>query len=106
MRLIEVQMPDVPVFSIQHRFRLLHIEKIYFSLAAATALFISRQVVQRVRIRDYLEGLEVCAVNAVFLRSVRGSKILDASCNHPGSLLPTFPKIEGAVVLIASASLV
>ena len=43
-----------------------------------------------------------CSVSA----SMRGSKILDASWNHPGSFLPTFPKIEGAVVLIASASLV
>ena len=46
----------------------------------------------------------MCAVNAVFWRSMRGYKILDASWNHPGSFLPTFPKIKGAVVLIASAS--
>ena len=79
---------------------------INFSLDDATALFNSRRVVQRVRIRDRREGLEVCAVTAVFRRSMRGSKILDASCNHPGSFLPTFPKIEVAVVLITSASLV
>ena len=47
----------------------------------------------------------MCAANAVFRRSIRGSKILDASWNHPGSFLPNFPKIKGAVVLIASASL-
>ena len=48
----------------------------------------------------------MCAVNAVFWRSMRGSKILDASWNHPGSFLPTFLNIKGAVVLISSASLV
>ena len=57
-------------------------------------------------IRDIWEGLKVCDANAVFRRSMRGSKILDASWNHPGSFLPTFPKIEGAVVVIASAGLV
>ena len=46
------------------------------------------------------------AANAVFQRSMRGSKILDASWNHPGSFLPTIPKIKGEVVLIAFASLV
>ena len=66
MRLIEVQMPDVMPFSMQPRFRWSHSERIYFSLAAATAFFISRQVVRRVRIRDRREGLEVCAANAVF----------------------------------------
>ena len=39
----------------------------------------------------------MCDVNAVFWRSMGGSKILDVSWNHPGSFLPTFPKIEGAV---------
>ena len=106
MRFIEVQMPDVPPFSMQPRFRWSHIERIHFSLAAATAVFISRWVDQMVQIRDRQEGLEMCAVNAVFRRSMSGSKILDVSWNHPGSFLPTFPKIEGAVVLIASASLV
>ena len=106
MRLIEVQIPDVPSFSMQPWFRWSHSERIHFSLADATAFFISRRVVRRVRIRDCWEGLEVCAANAVFRRSMRGSKILDASWNHLGSFLPTFPKIEGAVVLIASASLV
>ena len=106
MRLIEFQIPDVTPFSIQPRFRWSQSEKIHFSLADATALFISRRVVLRVCIRDFQEGLEVCAANAVFRRSMRGSKILDASWNHPGSFLPTFPKIEEAVVLIASASLV
>ena len=70
------------------------------------SLFISRRVFLRVLIRYSREGLEVCAANAVFLRSMRGSIISDASWNHPGSFLPTFPKIEGAVVLIASVSLV
>ena len=37
---------------------------------------------------------------------MRGFRILDASWNHPGSFLPTFPKLEGVVVLIASTSLV
>ena len=74
-------------------------------LANATAFFISRRVVLRVRIRNCREGLKVCAANAVFWRSMRGSRILDASWNHPGSFLPTFPKIKGAVVLIASVSL-
>ena len=99
-------MPDVPPFSMQPRFRWSHSESIHFSLDDATAFFISRGVVQWVRIRDCREGLEVCAANVVFRRSMRGSKILDASWNHPGSFLPTFPKIKGAVVLIASASLV
>ena len=58
------------------------------------------------RIRDRREGLEASAANAVFRHSMRGSKILDASWNHPGSLLPTFLNIKGAVLLIASASLV
>ena len=106
MRLIEVQIPDVPTFSMQPRFRWSQSERIRFSLDDARAFFISRRVVLRVRIRDRREELEVCAVNAVFRRSMRGSKILDASWNHPGSFLRTFPKIEGAVVLIASASLV
>ena len=106
MRLIEVQIPDVPPFSMQPRFRWSHIERTHFSLSNATAFFISRQVVQRVRIRDCWEGLEVCAANAVFRHFMRGSKILDASWNHPGSFLPTFPKIKGAVVLIASDILV
>ena len=75
-------------------------------MADATAFFISRRVVLRVCIRDRQEGLEVCAANAVFRRSMRGSKILDASWNHPGSFLPTFTKIDGAGLLIASASLV
>ena len=74
-------------------------------MADATAFFISRLVVLRVLIRDRREGLDVCAANAVFWRSMRGSIISDASWNHPGLFLPTFPKIEGAVVLIASASL-
>ena len=106
MRLIEVQIPDVPPFSMQPRFMWSQSERIHFTLDDATALFISRRVVCRVRIRDRREELEVCAANAVFRSSVRGSKILDASWNHPGSLLPTFPKIKGSVVLIASASLV
>ena len=106
MRLIEVQIPDVPPFSMQPRFRWLQSERIHFSLADATALFISRRVALRVFIRYHREGLEVCAANAVFRRSMRGSRILDASWNHLGSFLPTFPKIEGSVVLIASASLV
>ena len=106
MRLIKVQIPDVPPFSMQPRFRWSQSERIHFSLADATAFFISRRVVLRVFIRDRREGLEVCAANAVFQRSMRGSRILDASWNHPGSFLPTFPKIEGAVVLITSASLV
>ena len=106
MRLIEVQIPDVPPFSMQRRFRWSQSERIHFSLADATALFISWRVVLRVCIRDCREGLEVCAANAVFRRSMRGSRILDASWNHPGSFLPNFPKIEGAVVLITSASLV
>ena len=75
-------------------------------MADATAFFIASQVVQRVRIRDCWEGLEVCAENEVFWRLMRGSKILDASWNQPGSFLPTFPKVKGAVVLIASSSLV
>ena len=106
MRLIEVQIPDVPPFSMQPRFRWSQSERIHFSLADATAFFISRWVVLRVRIRNCREGLKVCAAKAVFWRSMRGSKILDASWNHPGSFLPTFPKIEGEVVLIASAILV
>ena len=106
MRLIEVQIPDVPTFSMQPRFRWSHSERVHFSLANATAFFISRWVVLRVRIRDHREGLEVCAANEVFQRSMRGSKILDASWNHPGSFLPTFPKIEVAVVLIASTIIV
>ena len=106
MRLIEVQIPDVPPFSMQPRFRWSQSERIHFSLADATASFISRRVVLRVCIRDRREGLEVCAANAVFRRLMRGSKILDASWNHTGSFLPTFTKIEGEVVLIASASLV
>ena len=106
IRLIEVQIPDVPPFSIQPWFRGSQSERIHFSLADATAFFISRRVVLRVRIRDRREELEVCAAKTLFRRSMRGSKILDASLNHPGSFLPTFPKIEGAVVLIASASLV
>ena len=106
MRLIKVQIPDVPPFSMQPRFRWSQIERIHFSLADATALFISWRVVLRVRINYLREGLEVCAVNAVFWSLMRGSKILDASWNHPGSFLPTFPNIKGAVVLIASASLV
>ena len=99
-------MPDVPPFSMQPCFRWSHSERIHFSLAAATALFISRPVVRRFRIRDLWEGLDVCAVNVVFRRSMRGSKILDTSWNHPGSFLPTFTKIKGAVVLISSARLV
>ena len=106
MRLIKVHIPDVPPFSMQPRFRWSQSERINFSLADATAFFIYRRFVLRVHIRDRREGLEVCATNAVFRRSTRGSKILDASWNHPGSFLPTFPKIEGATVLIASASLV
>ena len=106
MRLIEVQIPDVPPFSMQPRFRWSQSERTHFSLADATALFISRRVVLRVCIRDCLEGLKVCAANAVFCRSMRGPKILDASWNHPGSFLPTFPRIKGAVVLVASDSLV
>ena len=105
MRLIKVQIPDVPPFSMQPRFRWSQIERIHFSLADATVFFISQQVILRFRIRDIREGLEVCAANAVFQRSMRGSNILDASWNHPGSFLPTFPKIEGAVVLIASDGL-
>ena len=101
MRLIKVQIPDVPPFSMQPRFRWLHSERIHFSLADATAFFLSGRVVLRVRIRYRWEVLEVCAVNAVFWRSIRGSKILDASWNHLGSFLPTFPNIKGAVVLIA-----
>ena len=106
MRLIEVQIPDVPPFSMQPWFRWSHSERIHFSLADATALFISRRVFLRVLIRDCREGFEVCSANAVFWRSMRGSRILDAYWNHPGSFLTTFPKIEGVVVLIASASLV
>ena len=98
--------PDVPPFLMQPRFRWSYSERIHFSLADATALFISWRVFLRVCIRDRREGLEVCAANTVFRRSMRGSKILDASWIHLGSFLPTFPKIEGAVVLIASASLV
>ena len=90
----------------QPRFRWLQSERIHFSLADAPAFFISRWVSLRVLIRDGWEWLEVCAANAVFRSLMRGSRILDASCNHPGSFLPNFPKIEGAVVLIASASLV
>ena len=105
MRLIKVQIPDVPPFSIQPRFRWLQSEWIHFYFSDATAFFISRRVALMVFIRDFREGLEVCAANAVFRRSMRGSRILDASWNHPGSFLPTFPKIEGAVVLIASDSL-
>ena len=99
-------MPDIPPFSMKPRFRWSHSERIYFSSDNATDFFIPRRAVQRVQIRDRWEGLEMCAANAVFRRSMRGSKILDASWNNPGSFLPTFPKIEGAVVLIASASLV
>ena len=106
MRLIEVQIPEVPHFSMQSLFRWSQSERVHFSFANATDFFISRRVVLRVRIRDRREGLKVCAANAVFRRPMRGSKILDASWNHPGSFLPTFPKIEGAVVLIASAILV
>ena len=106
MRLIEVQIPDVPPFSMQPRFRWSQSERIHFSLDDATAFFISWQVVLRVRIRYWQEGLEVCAANAVSRSLMRGSKILDASWNHPVSFLTTFPKIKGAVVLIASASLV
>ena len=95
MRLIEVQIPDVPTFSIQPRFRWSQSERIHFFLDDVTALFISWRVVLRVFIRDSQEGLEVCAANAVFWRSMRGSKILDASWNHPGSFLPTFPKLRG-----------
>ena len=105
MRLIKVQIPDVPPFSMQPRFRWSQSERIHFSFADATALFISWRVVLRVLIRDRQEGLEVCAANAVFWRSMRGSRILDASWNHPDSFLPTFPKIEWAVVMITSASL-
>ena len=64
----QIPIPDVPHFSMQPRFRWLHSERIHFRLAAATAFFISRRVVRRVRIRDCREGLEVCAVNAVFQR--------------------------------------
>ena len=106
MRLIEVQILDVPPFSMQPWFRWSQSERIHFSFADATAFFISQQVVLRVLIRDHREGLEVRTVNAVFQCSMRGSRILDASWNHPGSFLPTFTRIEGAVVLIASASLV
>ena len=95
MRLIEVQIPDVPPFSMQPWFRWSQSEMINFSLADATAFFISWRDAQRVRIRDCREGLEVCAANAVFRRSMRGSKILDASWNHPGSFLPTFLKTQG-----------
>ena len=90
----------------QPRFRWLQSERIHFSLADATAFFISRQVALSFFVRDRREGLEVCDVNAVFWRSMGGSRILDASWNHPGSFLPTFPKIEGAFILIASASVV
>ena len=105
MRLIEVHIPDFPPFSIQPRFRWSHSERIHFSLDDATAFFISRRVLLRVCIRDRREGLEVCAANEVFWSSMRGSKVLDASWNHPGSFLSTFPKIKGAVVLTASSSL-
>ena len=90
----------------QPRFRRSPSERIHFSLADATAFFISWRFVRRVQIRDRRKGLEVCYANAVFRRSMRGFKILDASWNHPGSFLPTFPKIKGAAVLISSASLV
>ena len=93
MRFIKVQIPDVPIFSMQPRFRWLQSERINFSLADATAFFISRRVALRVFIRDRREGLEVRAVNAVFQRLMRGSTILDASWNHTSSFLPTFPKI-------------
>ena len=53
-------------FSMQPWFRWAQSERIHFSLADATAFFISRRVVLRVRIRDRREGLEVCAANAVF----------------------------------------
>ena len=106
MRLIKFQMPDVPHFSMQPWFSWSHSERIHFVLAEATTLFISRRVVRRVHIIDHREGLEVCAANAVFWSLMRGSKILDASWNHPGSFLPTFTTIKVSVVLIASASLV
>ena len=70
------------------------------------AFFISRRVVLRVCIRYLREGLEVCAVNAVFRRPMRGSKILDFSLKHLCSFVPTFPKFKGAVVFIALSSLV
>ena len=106
MRLTKVQMPDVPPFSIHPQFRWSNSERIHFYLADATAFFIYWRVVRRVRIRDRRDRLEVCAANAVFQRSMRGSKTLDASWNHLGSFLPTFHEIKGAVALIASVSLV
>ena len=71
MQSIKVQIPEVPPFSMQPRFRWPQSERIHFSLADATAFFISRWVVLRVRIRDCWEGLEVCAANAVFRRLMR-----------------------------------
>ena len=65
MRLIEFQIPDVPPFSMHPRFRWSQSERIQFSLADATAFFISWQVVLRVRIRDRQEGLEILAKHKI-----------------------------------------